>query len=378
MAVPYTIILMAVLIGFASFAVDWGRVQADKQALETAAMAAARAAAAQLPNGVTAVQNAAVAWAADNTCDGNSVVINATSDVVFGTWNTTNRTFTVLTGSAQSTANAVQINAHRIASRGNAIPLIFATLLGKSTCDLNASAICTYSGSPPNFAGLSSITCGNNATFRSYNSADGSPGGSNLSDNAMVCSNGAISLANATTVDGNIVTGPSGSESNGSGFTITGSKTTQSTAFSYTAAPSSPVGSSGSISLGNNQTLSLPTGTYCYDNITVGSGFTLNCSGPVIVYITGATTINAYDSIPSNLQIYLVGSASMTQTGNGMVCTAVIYGPSASMNIGGGFIMDGSVIVNTLTTGVGAYFNYDTQVVESGSSGGSGTIALVQ
>src|ERR1041385_4891382 len=83
----YIVITMAVLVGMVSLGVDLARVQFVKSELETAADAAARNAASYLPNGTTAVQNAAVATAALNTVDGTSLALDPTNDVTVGTWN---------------------------------------------------------------------------------------------------------------------------------------------------------------------------------------------------------------------------------------------------------------------------------------------------
>src|SRR5947209_8754344 len=99
----YAIIILLALCGFTSLAVDWGRVQLVKTELQSAADAAARAAADQVPNGISAVQNAAVTWGGYNNAAESTVAIDGTNDVEFGTWNSSNRTFTVLSGNARLT-----------------------------------------------------------------------------------------------------------------------------------------------------------------------------------------------------------------------------------------------------------------------------------
>ena len=62
MTVVYVALLMTMLIGFASLGVDWAEVQLAKTQLLAASDAASRAAAANIGNGVTAAQNAAVLY----------------------------------------------------------------------------------------------------------------------------------------------------------------------------------------------------------------------------------------------------------------------------------------------------------------------------
>ena len=149
----YVGVAIGALAGFASFAVDWGRVQLCKTELQRAADAGARAAASQLPLGITAVQTAAVTFAGDNTADSASVVIDPNNDVEFGTWNTAAKTFTVLTGAARTSANAVRVTARRVASRGTAVPLIFGQLIGVPAYDAQKSSIATYYNTSINYSG---------------------------------------------------------------------------------------------------------------------------------------------------------------------------------------------------------------------------------
>jgi Flp pilus assembly protein TadG len=139
-AVVYFLGMFTLLTGFCSLAVDFGRVLLVKEQLQCVADAAARAALYKLSTSVAAAQTAAVNVAAANTVDGSAVSITASTDVVFGTWDPVAQTFTTLTGSAQSAANAVQVTVHRTAARGNATRLTFAPLLGQSTCDVNSTA----------------------------------------------------------------------------------------------------------------------------------------------------------------------------------------------------------------------------------------------
>ena len=93
--------ILIFLLAMVAFAVDIGYLCVVQTQAQTVADAAAMAAASGLPSG-TATANAE-AYAPLNTANGQPVTLQD-SDVVLGTWNATNQTFTVLTGSATSSA----------------------------------------------------------------------------------------------------------------------------------------------------------------------------------------------------------------------------------------------------------------------------------
>src|SRR5205085_11879895 len=75
------VVCVVAIMAFVSLAVDMGRVQCAKSELSTAADAAARAGCASLSSGTVSAQNAAVAAAAANTCDGSSVILTPSTDL---------------------------------------------------------------------------------------------------------------------------------------------------------------------------------------------------------------------------------------------------------------------------------------------------------
>lgn len=141
MATMYAVLLLPVLIGFVSLGVDVARVRLTKAELATAVDAAARYAAGFLPNGPSAVKTAAVATAAGNSAGGAPVILDPNTDIIVGTWDVAAKKFTA--GGAQP--NAVKIDAQRSTARGNAIPLVFASMFGQSTCDVHVSSITVLS-----------------------------------------------------------------------------------------------------------------------------------------------------------------------------------------------------------------------------------------
>src|SRR5687768_1700607 len=98
MVIIFVVVIIAVLVGFCSLAVDVGRVQTAKIELQRTADAAARAAAGSLADGVSDAEDAAVEYAAANDADGEAVELDPAADIEFGTWDTEDHTFAVLTG----------------------------------------------------------------------------------------------------------------------------------------------------------------------------------------------------------------------------------------------------------------------------------------
>lgn len=378
----YTVLALTVLFGFCSLGADYGRVQLVKTELQRAADAAARAAASAIPSGITEVQDIAVAYAALNTADGSAVTLNASTDVEFGTWDSSSETFTVLTGSARSSANAIRITARRTAASGNAVPLLFGKLIGIESCDVRASAISQYTAATgAGFVGLDKLEFGNNATIYAYNSNTGSPGGSNLLPSAQLGGNGDIEFGNNADIYGNLVKGPSADLDHGNHFYISGNQSTLPSNLSYTATESSTVASSGALTRGNNSTLTLSAGTYCYSSITFGNSGTINCTGPVTIYLNGNLNvgnnfrISAYQDKPANVRLRVIGNRDFN-TGNDPDLEAEIYGPQSELNVGNNATFKGSAVVKEFQAGNNADLFYDTALGNTGSS--SGAISTVK
>jgi Putative Flp pilus-assembly TadE/G-like len=142
--VLYGIVLMVTLVMFVSLAVDMGRVQVAKTELRRATDAAARYGAMGLKNilnGNSAASSNAIAAAADNTVDGTPLVVSS-SDVQLLIWNTATNTGTVTTD--PTLANAVQVTCRRTAATGNAIPMMFARVLGFNSYDVTATSVALF------------------------------------------------------------------------------------------------------------------------------------------------------------------------------------------------------------------------------------------
>ncbi len=144
-SLAYCTVTMVGMLGFASLAVDFGRVQVAKTQLRAAVDASARHAASQLSTSPAAAYQGAIAVAAQNKVDGTSLVLQ-NSDIEIGTWDTKTRKFTALTGPNQAYGNAVRVRGNRTAARGTAIPTIFGQVIGQKSCDIkNVEAVAMLS-----------------------------------------------------------------------------------------------------------------------------------------------------------------------------------------------------------------------------------------
>ncbi len=135
MAMIYVVISMVAMLSFCSLAVDWGRVQTGKTEVRRATDAAARVAAAFLPQGAANVRTNAEAVALQNKVDGTGLVI-PDSGITIGIWNKNSRTFSS-SGSYDNltTFQAVQVTALR------QVPLMFGTVVGRSSCQVTATSV---------------------------------------------------------------------------------------------------------------------------------------------------------------------------------------------------------------------------------------------
>ncbi len=133
-------IMMVMLLGMVAFAVDIGNLCVAKTQTQAVADAAALAGARGLGVSPAQVQTLALTAANENLANGQAIVLQDT-DVVLGTWNTSTLSFTPLTGSAQSTANACQVTVPLTSANGNPVNLFFAPVWGDKTANVISTAI---------------------------------------------------------------------------------------------------------------------------------------------------------------------------------------------------------------------------------------------
>jgi hypothetical protein len=389
----YGIMIMSTLIAFCSLAVDYGRVVVAKQELRVAADAAARYAVTRISSGVSTVRSAAIAAAADNQCDGQSVTLT-NSDIEFGTWDSTSATFTAVPAGQETTANALRITAGRLASRGTGVPMYFARVVGIRSCDVRATVVSMYraASSTGQVAGVNSVSLTGSTAIDSYNSSTGSYAVT-ASTNGDVASNGNISLSGSAKIYGDATPGPGSSVSTTGSASVTGSKTPAGSSVSYdyvdssTAAssnnnasiPSSYINGNRDVSLGGNGSLTLSSGTYYVRNFTMGGGSSLTISGNVTMYVTGNFSMGGGSSMntisPSQFKVRVDGSGTVHLTGSASLY-ADVYAPESAITLQGSSDLYGAAVGATLTLSGSSSIHLD-QAISSGTSS-SGTVLTVK
>ena len=133
----FTLVLLLVLLGFASLTLDVGYLYNVRTEMQNTADAAALAGAQMLPDGAAA-RAAAVKYAHRNSSQHGSVVSN--SDVVLGHWDAAAAVF----APGGTPVDAVHVLARCTKSNGNPLKLFFAPAMGISQADVSASATASF------------------------------------------------------------------------------------------------------------------------------------------------------------------------------------------------------------------------------------------
>jgi Flp pilus assembly protein TadG len=348
----YAAIALVLFCAFVSLAVDFGHVQLAKTELRRNADAAARAAVAKLGSGVTAAQDAAISIASLNSVDGGTLTLNRTSDIDFGSWDTSSGTFTVLTGASQSSANAVRVWARRTTANGNPLQLTFARVLGCQTFDVETSGI-AYCSPAYGLVGLNSVTISGNGNTDSYNSSTGTYPPVTSGHLGSIASNGSINLSGNSIVDGNVYLPSGKTASKSAGSTILGSQKVLSTAMVYPA-PTLPATytSLGAVNVTGGSSY-VAAGDYYATSVNISGSATMYLQGPVRLYVSGNMTmsggyIKTYQNIPANLQIFMLTNGTTMSLSGQADLYAKIYAPMSTVTQSGAADIYGSIIAKTL------------------------------
>ena len=369
----YVAVAMTAFAGFVSLAVDWGHVRYVKTQLQGAADAGARHGAVALLSDYTQAASAAATAAGYNTADAAPVSISQTADVQLGTWH--NSTFTLLTGTAAARANAIRVYARHTVAAGNPVQLSFASLVGKSTCDVSASAIAVPTPVGYGLVGLNYIQMGGNS-LDSYWSPNGYTNGGGFT---AVASNGPITLGGNSQVFGNANPGVGYTVSNPSAVTGStdpltsplvypkASPTAYSASNNNSAIPASYMSGS-SLALSGSQSLTLPGGTYYFNNVSIGGSASISFSGPATIYVYGSIDLsggaNTTSNLPGNLNIIVGPDTSGNPPGTislkgGSALYANIYAPQSDITMVGSGDIYGSVVGQSITNKGTSSVHYD-------------------
>ena len=343
--------ILVVLTGLASFAVDYGRVRLARTQLRSACDAAALAAGQHVLSDPIAARNAAIAVAKANRADGQPVELT-TTDVQFVKWDADNFSYQVMTGTNVSKANAVLVTAHRTTARGNPIDLPFAKIVGKETCDVTATAIAMATPRKHGVVGLDFIKMTGDS-FAGTVARDG---------RGSMASNGNITLGGSSTVDGDAHPGV-GKSVIGANH-VNGSTTPLTAPLVYP--PANPGNAAtlndngkipglkkGSLILGSQQRLELGEGVYYIKDLQLGAGSELRFTAPATVYVTGNVELKGHAKITSvkaeETKLTMLSTATMTMQINGNTrIEADIYAPNAALTMQGTGDIYGTMVFKSI------------------------------
>lgn len=390
----YVTVAMAIFAGLVSLAVDVGHVRLVKTQLQTAADAAARYGIIGLSVNTTTAKNNAITAARLNTADGASVILDPNTDVEFGTWDASARRFTLLSGVAQNTANAIRITARRTSATGNPVSVLWAAALGRRSSDVQAQAIAVTSTYGFSIVGISSLVTNTQGAstphIDSWNSSAGPYGTFPMSSNGNCSSNGNITLASGTVIKGSCQPG-SGKSISMSGSTVSGSVSPLSYTLNYPAPdPGNAVTvndnskipaayfnpATRDFTTPNGTVLTLPGGTYYVNNVSLNAT-TLTFTGPAVFYITGTfftfnNLVTTYQNLPKNLKWEVTSAVNVTYDFD-QACYAVLYAPLANVKTWGQADDYGSVVGNNLNMNVGWHVDETLS-----GAGVAGVVSVVQ
>ncbi len=212
----------------------------------------------------------------------------------------------------------------------------------------------------------------------SYDSALGDyPSGP--ASQAHIGSNGNIVLWTGSTVKGNAQA--VGTVTLGSGSTITG--TTTAPAPSVTFPPVSttpPTPPAPNLTVANGATATLSAGTYYFNTIDVGTGATLNVTGPVVIYMSGpfiaksGSKINAAAAStrkPADFVVFSskAGEDAVKGYDGGGEFRGAVYALDAEVEFSAGWTVYGALVGNQIDIEDGVQFHYDLALARSATPG---------
>ena len=138
-------VMIPVFIGFGAVAINQGyytyRNQLLRQTVQSSALAAANKLSTYYSSGSSnTVVSAAQSFASANMPSGQYGTVVQSTNVTLGTWSPTSNTFS----SGGTNPNAVRVTGLNTAANGNAVPMYFGNLWGKTSNDLTATAVASY------------------------------------------------------------------------------------------------------------------------------------------------------------------------------------------------------------------------------------------
>jgi Flp pilus assembly protein TadG len=385
-----TTLLMVAMIGMLAFAIDLGYVVHVRTELQRTADASALAAA-ELLRHESASSELAFDVAAENGWstdlgpgdEGNGADQDPMT-VEFGYWQRDEATFTS-PAPTDKRSNAVRVTLRRSEATNNPLRLFFARVLDNRLADVAASATAwsDYGTCGP-FVGIEWLTVGGGMGTDSFDSIEAPYREITAGFRGSICSDGPVNVGGNSLVKGDALAGEGYSVDVDGTAVVTGYVGSRLTPLNMPPVDASdalvendndqlplvwqgndwrnPLKSNGDFSLNAGEVYDVPPGTYCFDNVTLNGGSTLNFYGPTIIYVTGkfsrhgGAIVNNNTQIAENLQILSTGGTMVINSDNEFY--GVIYAPQSDVTLNGDADFFGACVGATLKingTGTGHY-----------------------
>lgn len=366
-AAVLVILVLPVLIGFAALAIDVGYVCNLAGSSQNTADAGSLGGAYVLQEGqaMSALDAALEVIARNQQQQGFLSLEDQT--VELGAWDSVNRVFTALDPADWETGAF----AARVVARRNNAPLFFAAVFIQTEIDVEREAVAVGSRTCGGIWGLEGVRINGSVRTDSYDSTEG--GYSFLTANADgdICSGRDIDIMGSGEVNGDIMTG-FGYSANiaGAAATITGITTSSldgatapevelgdaesdndNATIGLTDEGRDPFSSGWNLAMNSDDNLTLISGTYFFESITLRAGATLTVTGPTTIYVAGDVdaTGNGISNVtedPANLTLLVAGS-SVILNGSSAFYGSVLA-PNAEVTLSGSSDMYGAVIGGTV------------------------------
>jgi hypothetical protein len=357
---------MVLIFAFVAFTVDVGYIALARGELQNAADAAALAGAQALEDGRGEAVAAAKAVAAENRAAKTPVVV-LDEDVQIGRWDEKTASFLPLSGQDLDEADAVRVDCRRSADRGTGLSLFFAPVLGIPQTSVQTHAVARLKA--PKCGGVfgsDSVRLQGSILTDSYDSDLGPYSPQTAGRQGHVCSNGAIDLQGAATVNGNAHPGPDHEVSMKGASTVTGDTTpltepveippvdpgdaawsNDNEAIPPTDGGRDAVDADNAFSIGGNDSVELPPGTYHFSAMSIGGNATVRITGPTVIYVTGdselaGTGVVNDTQVPGNLQLHSMGSEVKVYGSSDW--HGLVYAPDARVHVQGAAEVFGMVV----------------------------------
>jgi hypothetical protein len=249
--------------------------------------------------------------------------------------------------------------------------------------------------SPYGLVTSGNVTLNSSGTIDSYDSSQGSYGGTNVGSQATVAtnstSNGTVTLNSSGKIKGSVYVGPGANIANaisGSG-TITGSKNTLAKSMTIPT-PTAPTGmgsSVGSVNYNSGTNITLSSNLHCSGlslssaKVTISGNVTIYCEGSfnvnsgstvevltnssLTIYFTQGMNVNANAIIDganlSRSKFVNLGTSSVNMN-SGSSVTGAIISPNGDVNINASGVVYGAIVAKDLSINSSGLFHQDVHI----------------